>query len=148
MVINKIIDGISIKINGIFGNDYEIYDNNTEQGMNKPCFFINFLDGEEKSQLGIKSKSYLDTLHFDITGFEENDDRRKLNSMADKLYELEYISLQDGTLLRADSLKPKINDGVLHFFIDYKIFIDKIDTTQNIDKMDNIQLKEEVKKDA
>ena len=38
MVIKDVTDGISIKINELFGDEYEIYDNNTEQGMEKPCF--------------------------------------------------------------------------------------------------------------
>ncbi|MBR3697602.1 MAG: hypothetical protein IKM97_05025 [Clostridia bacterium] len=148
MVINKVIEGISLKINEVFGEKYEIYDDNTEQGMNKPCFFINYLDGDESRQIGLENKSYLDTLHFDITGFEVDDDRKKLNDMADKLYDLEYISLQDKTLLRADSLKPRISDGVLHFFIDYRIFIDKTNNSQTLDKMENIQLNEEVRNNA
>lgn len=149
MVINKVIEGISLKINKLFGDKYEIYDDNTEQGMNKPCFFINFLDGEESRQIGLEKNSYLDTLHIDVTGYEVDDDRNKLNEMADKLYSLEYILLEDNTLLRADSLKPKISDGVLHFFIDYRIFVDKEkENAQALNKMENIQLNEEVKENA
>lgn len=146
MVINDVITGISNKISSIFGKDYEIYDDNVEQGMKKPCFFINYLDGDISRQIGVEIKSYLDILHFDITGFAKDDNRKKLNDMADKLYELEYITLPNKRLLRADNLKSKIDDGVLHFFIDYKIFI----SNQNNDntKMNNIQLKEEVKQNA
>lgn len=144
MVINSVITGISLKIKELFGDTYHVYDDAVTQGMEKPCFFINFLDGEESRQIGLEIKSYLDTLHFDITGFAENDDRASLNDMADKLYYLEYISLNDGTLLRADKLKPKIEDNVLHFFIDYKIFINKKDTEST--KMSEFDYNEEVKK--
>lgn len=143
MVINSVIAGISLKIKEIFGDSHHIYDDSVEQGMIKPCFFINFLDGEETRQIGLEIKSYLDTLHFDITGFAENDDRATLNDMADKLYSLEYITLNDKTLLRADKLKPKIQDNVLHFFIDYKIFINKKDTEST--KMSEFEYNEEVK---
>lgn len=143
MVINPIIAGISIKINELFGDGYKIYDNNVNQGMEKPCFFINFLDGEESRQIGLEIRSYLDTLHFDITGFAENDDRATLNDMIDKLYDLEYIKLENGVLIRADKMKPKIEDDVLHFFIDYKVFVNKKDD-ESI-KMDNYDYNEEVK---
>ncbi len=143
MVINPIIAGISIKINELFGDGYKIYDNNVNQGMEKPCFFINFLDGEESRQIGLEIRSYLDTLHFDITGFAENDDRATLNDMIDKLYDLEYIKLENGILVRADKMKPKIEDAVLHFFIDYKVFVNKKDD-ESI-KMDNYDYNEEVK---
>ena len=39
-MINKIIDGISIALNAEFGNDYEIYTDNIEQGLKEPCFSI------------------------------------------------------------------------------------------------------------
>lgn len=143
MVINPIIAGISIKINELFGDGYKIYDNNVNQGMEKPCFFINFLDGEESRQIGLEIRSYLDILHFDITGFAENDDRATLNDMIDKLYDLEYIKLENGVLIRADKMKPKIEDDVLHFFIDYKVFVNKKDD-ESI-KMDNYDYNEEVK---
>lgn len=146
MVINTLITSISLKINEIFGDSHKIYVQNVEQGMEKPCFFINFLDGEENSQGGIEIKSYLDILHFDITGFAENDNRRTLNDMADKLYYLEYITLEDGVLLRADKLKPKIQDNVLHFFIDYKIFINK--NREKSESMDNFNFNEEVKQNG
>lgn len=143
MVINSVITGISLKIKELFGDTYYVYDSAVKQGMKKPCFFINFLDGEESRQIGLEVKSYLDTLHFDITGFAVNDDRASLNNMADKLYYLEYITLNDGTLLRADSSKPKIQDNELHFFIDYKIFINKKDSENT--RMSEINHNEEVK---
>ena len=39
-MINKIIDGISVAINAEFGDDYEIYTESVEQGLNEPCFSI------------------------------------------------------------------------------------------------------------
>lgn len=144
MVISSITNGISIKINEIFGDDYNIYDDNVKQGMEKPCFFINCLDGEERSQGGIEIKSYLDILHFDITGFALNDDNKSLYNMADELYNLEYITLEDNTLLRADKMKANIDDGVLHFFIDYQVFINK-GSTESI-KIDDYDFNEEVKR--
>lgn len=141
MVIKKIIDGISIKLNEIFGDDYEIYDNKVEQGMKKPCFFIYFLDGDINRQIGLGVKSYLDVLHFDIVGFSKNDSRIELNDMSDKLrYGLEYITLADKTLIRANNLKSKIEDDVLHFFIDYKIFTSQKDSEKEDIKMNKIQL--------
>ncbi len=39
-MINKIVDGISKAINKEFGNNYEIYTDGVEQGLNEPCFSI------------------------------------------------------------------------------------------------------------
>ena len=146
MVIDKIVTGISLKIREIFGVSYKVYDDNVKQGMEKPCFFINYLDGNENRDIGINKKNYIDILHFDITGFSKNDDTPSLMEMADKLYDLEYITLTNNALIRADKMQSKIEDGVLHFFIDYKLFICKgeNDNTQ----MNNYDLNGEVKKDG
>lgn len=146
MLVNDIIVGLSMKINKIFSDTYKIYDDNVKQGLEKPCFFINWINGEETRQIGIEKRNYLDKLHFDITGFSQNDTRIELNDMADKLYDLEYITLKNGILLRADSMKPEISDGVLHFFLDYKIFIAKEDETS--EKMNLYDLNREVKEDG
>ncbi|MEL0861914.1 hypothetical protein VXA97_19790, partial [Clostridioides difficile] len=39
-MLNNIIDGISIKLDKSFGNEYTIYSEDVEQGINEPCFFI------------------------------------------------------------------------------------------------------------
>ena len=84
-------------------------------------------------------------MNFVIIGHTLDGDTEILNDMIDNLYDLEYIELTDKTLLRAHKLHPKIEDGVLHFFIDYEIFIKKEDATTT--KMDNYDLSGEVKKD-
>lgn len=37
---DSIIDAVSMALNGEFGDDYEIYGEEIEQGLREPCFFI------------------------------------------------------------------------------------------------------------
>lgn len=108
-------------------------------------FFIKYLNGDENREIGLQDRFYKDKLNFVIIGYTQDGDTEILNDMIDNLYELEYIELTDRTLLRAQKLHPKTEDGVLHFFIDYEIFIKKDDATTI--KMDNYDLTGEVKKD-
>ena len=39
-MINKIIDGICAVINLEFGDEYEIYTESIEQGLEEPCFLL------------------------------------------------------------------------------------------------------------
>lgn len=146
-VINEIVIGIATKITKIYEDKgkYPIYTDNVKQGLEKPCFFIKYLNGEEKREIGLENRFYRDTLNFVIIGHTLDGDTEILNDMIDNLYDLEYIELTDKTLLRAHKLHPKIEDGVLHFFIDYEIFIKKENATTT--KMDNYDLSGEVKKD-
>ena len=63
--------------------------------------------------------------------------------MIDNLYGLEYIELSDKSLIRAIKLHPKVEDGVLHFLIDYSLFIKK--DNNETTKMDDYNLNGEVK---
>lgn len=144
-VVNEVVIGMATKINKIYNKKYPIYTDNEEQGLDKPCFFIKYLNGDENREIGLQDRFYKDKLNFVIIGYTEDGNTEILNDMIDNLYELEYIELTDKTLLRAEKLHPKIEDGVLHFFIDYEIFIKKEDATTI--KMNNYDLTGEVKKD-
>ena len=50
-MVNRIIDGISIRINEVFGDDYEIYSEDIEQGFKEPCFFILPLNQKKSPKL-------------------------------------------------------------------------------------------------
>ena len=39
-MLNEIIKGISMALNAAFGDGYEIFQNDVEQGLKEPCFFI------------------------------------------------------------------------------------------------------------
>lgn len=146
-VVNEIKIGMAAKITKIYEDKgkYPIYDNNVVQDLEKPCFFIKYLNGDEKREIGIENRFYRDTLNFDIIGYTLDGDTDILNNMVDNLYDLEYIELTDKTKVRADKMHPKIEDGVLHFFIDYKVFIKKEDSATT--KMNDYSLSGEVKKD-
>ena len=55
-MVNRIIDGISIRINEVFGDDYEIYSEDIEQGFKEPCFFI--LPLNQKKSPKLKNRSF------------------------------------------------------------------------------------------
>ena len=133
-VIEAVIYAMAAKMSEIFANDkgeskYPIYKNGEEQGVDKPCFFIKYLTGEESREIGLKDRFYKDTLNFVIIG-----------------YTLEYVTATDGTLLRAMKLHPEIDDGVLHFLIDYKIFVKK--ENEVAENMNNYDFNEEVKNEG
>ena len=144
-VVKEVVIGIATKINKIYENKYPIYTDGEQQGVDKPCFFIKYLKGEENREIGLQDRFYKDKLNFVIIGYTEDGNSDILYDMIDNLYELEYIELTDKTLLRAYKLHPEVEDGILHFFIDYEIFIKKDETTTI--KMNNYDLTGEVKKD-
>lgn len=93
----------------------------------------------------MKDRFYRDLLSIVIIGYAMDEDTEVLNDMSDTLYELEYIELSDKSKIRADKLNHKIEDGILHFFIDYKLFIKK--DINETTKMNDYNLSGEVKED-
>lgn len=127
MKVNDIIDGVSIKLNEIFGDDYTIYTDNVKQDLKFPCFFIKKMPSSKKKLIGSR---YQNKLNLIVHAILENEDMELLNDISDKLYELEYITLINKDILRGTEIKTEISDGVLLFFITYQFFTYK---EENVD---------------
>lgn len=121
-MVNKIIDGISIKINELFGDNYYIYSENVKQGFKEPCFFISLLKPSSTPKLGNRS---LREYNFGIQYFpsSSNSKNAEMYEVSEKLISgLEYISFEN-KLLRGSKIKAEIVDDVLYFFIKYSLFV-------------------------
>lgn len=115
-----IINGIVAAIKTTFGNNYKIYNELVEQGLNRPCFFIRQINHEQKPMLNIR---YKDTYLFDISYFPKGEKVKiECSKVENKLYNiLEYINV-NGDLLRGSNMNSRTEEGILHFFINYTVF--------------------------
>ena len=137
-MVNEIIDGISLKLNQVFGDGYEIYgDTDIVQGLNEPCFFIALLNPTQTQLVG---QRYFRENPFDIQYFPKNAGLNiELHSVASELFDaLEYITLLDGEKLHGTSMAYEIVDGVLHFKVNYNVFMTKKE--EFIDAMENVEI--------
>lgn len=119
MKTNDIIDGVSIKISELFGDDYKIYINNVKQGLEMPCFFIKMLPSNKKKLIGSR---YENECNLVIHSMLDEANTERYNDISDKLYELEYITLLNGDMLKGYGMRTEISDDVLLFFVTYKYF--------------------------
>ena len=96
-MVNDLINGISIKLNQVFGDEYRIYTNSVTQGLTEPCFFIAVVDSSQAQLIGNR---YFRQHSFDIHYFPASEgDNEEILSVASELFEtLEYINLPNGTL--------------------------------------------------
>ncbi|MBY2719531.1 hypothetical protein KWX62_19715 [Clostridioides difficile] len=134
-MLNNIIDGISVKLDKSFGNEYTIYSEDVEQGINEPCFFIVPINS---SKVSYPSGRELKKNSFDVYYLPRSEDKNfEINEIAEMLLEeLEYIEI-DEDLVRGTNMNFEIVDNVLHFFVDYNYFTIKSNDT---DKMDTVEL--------
>ncbi len=133
MTINDISNGISIKLNQSFGDGYKISDENIEQGLDEPCFFILSLSPSQTQMLGNRyHKNNPCVVHYFPSTVDKN---KEMHGMADQLFDvLEYITLINGDVLNGTEMHYEIVDGVLEFFVNYNAFVIKV--TEAVDSME------------
>lgn len=140
-MINSIIESISISLNAEFGDEYITYTESVEQGLNKPCFFLFCVNSTNRVFLG---KRYLRENQFCLQYLPADEGRanEECNAVAKRLFScLEYITVT-GDLVRGTKMKYEIVDGVLNFFVNYDLFVYKVEP---VDAMEEISEKVTVK---
>jgi hypothetical protein len=101
-----------------------------EQELNAPAFFIkNLVSGQEQKSDVRYQRNHSFDIHFFPSGTTGT--TREIQEVAARLYMvLEYITLQESvdggtekSLIRGTGMNYETVDGVLHFFVDYNLFI-------------------------
>lgn len=121
-IANEIVKGISVALNTAFGDKYEIYQSAVEQGLTEPCFLISVLSPSQTPYLGARRRL---AIPLDVHYFPaQKGSSSEMMEIAEQLFAvLEFITLPDSSLVRAIQMNYEIQDGVLHFFITYSVFL-------------------------
>ena len=124
-MINTIIEAISVTLNAEFGDGYKVYREAIEQDLEKPCFFISCLNPTNKLFL---RKRYFRRNQFCIQYFPDEEDHRneECYAVAERLLMcLEYLDV-GGDLVMGTKMRYEVADGILHFFVNYDLFVYKV----------------------
>ncbi len=124
-MINSIIESISVALNAEFGDGYKIYREEKRQGLEEPCFFIQCLNPTEKLFFW---KRYFRENQFCIQYFQKDDSHinEECCAVAERLLMcLKYLDA-GGDLVMGTKMKYEIVDGILHFFVNYDMFVYRV----------------------
>ena len=124
-MINSIIESISITLNAEFGDKYKIHREEKKQGLKEPCFFIQCLNPTEELFFW---KRYFRKNQFCIQYFPENKlhGKEECYAVGERLFScLEYLDV-GGDLVMGTKRKYEVVDGILHFFVNYDLFVYKV----------------------
>jgi hypothetical protein len=133
-MINRIIDAISISINTEFGDGYEIYTESLEQGLIEPCFSIFCLNPTNNLFLG---KRYFRTNLFCIQYFPSSEEKRsECNSVLERLYGCLELINAETELTRGTKMNAELVDGVLNFFVNYDMFVYKVEDETPMEELE------------
>jgi hypothetical protein len=122
-MMNLIIDGICTAINSEFGDEYEIYTESVEQGLEEPSFAVVCLNPSVEQFLG---KKYFRTNQFCIHYFpSSNEQKNECFAVMERLFNAMEVITVDDDSIRGTEMRGEVTDDVLHFFVDYNMFVYK-----------------------
>lgn len=135
---NNILDAITKTLYSIFGDDYKYYKEEMNQNIEYPCFVVQPLEPIYKST---SQRRYIFTLPLVIYYFGEKNDQNnheKCYDISSTLWhKLEYLTLDEDTLIRGYNVSWEINDGVLQFYITYRCVM--YDEQTDLTKMEELK---------
>ena len=120
-MVNKIISGISTALYNEFGEGYEIYTQQIEQGLQQPCFLITSLSPSYSLFRG-KRYRFQDTISVQYFPLWIGD-CLELNDILCRMFScLEYITV-DGDLVRGSNMRGEQTDEILTFKMNFDLFL-------------------------
>lgn len=135
-MINDIINGIAVKLKQTYPN-VTIYTESVHQDMKEPCFFILPLEPTQSAKL---PNRYWRTYQFDVHYFPKSElqPKKEMYSVAESLFfNLEYIFCFE-KLVRGAKMRFEIVDNVLHFFVNYDMFVkQRVEPTELMRTLDH-----------
>lgn len=141
-MINSIMESISISLNTEFGDRYKTYREVKRQGLREPCFFIQCLNPTEKLFFW---RRYFRQNQFCVQYFPEDTlhENQECYTVAERLFScLEYLDM-GGELVMGTNMRYEIIDGILHFFVNYDLFVYKVG--EPVPAMEEVSSKTHVK---
>lgn len=133
-MINAIINAVSIALNDEFGDDYAIYSEEVQQGLKEPCFFISCINKSNELFLGRRYfREHMFVVHyFPCNTLNVNEE---FNDVAERLYLcLEWLTVDDD-LIRGTKMRAETVDGIMHFFVNYDVFVYKNSEQEAMDSL-------------
>lgn len=139
-MINDLVNGIAKALYEEFGTIYTIYTENTESGIEEPCFIINVLSAlSERSLMDRFNK----TIPLCVQYFPGTIDKfQEMNDITERLEIcLEFVE-QGTALVHGYGMNSEVIDGILNFNVTYSYR-----TMQHIDEiqMEDVEYTETVK---
>lgn len=122
MTINKIIEGITEALFNEFGDKYSYYKENIKQGFELPCFYIKPIEPYVDEGLNRDNK-YINKFDIQFIGQDNGNSNNELYDIYNTLTQvLGYIKI-DGRSYKGIKMQSHIENGILHFFINYDFHI-------------------------
>lgn len=139
-MLNDVINGIAVQLDTLFG--YTVYIDSVKQDLASPCFLIKAVTTSQEQEV---DRFYKRQQKFDILYFPQDTEEptREFETVTDALWMgLEYINM-GVDVVRGTKMHREVTGGVLHFFVNYDIRVEKERPTTDLMRI--LHQKESVK---
>ena len=120
-MVNELIQAIARAIRKEYQTQH-IYTEQIPQCLKKPCFFIHCISNAEKNAIDLRFLAQ----HTFIVNYFPLKGNAECWEVQQKLHRLlEWIALQDNSLIRGTHRHTEMHKGVLHFFVNYDFYMYK-----------------------
>ena len=118
-MVHFIMESICISLDAEFGDGYKIYREETEQGLQGPCFFVLCCGVKERP---FPNKRYFRESQFCIR-YLPGGENEECHAAAERLlWCLKWLEVQ-GDPVMGTKMRYEVSDGVLRFFVNYDMFV-------------------------
>lgn len=134
---STIIKSVSRTLDRAFGDEFEVYfSKDVQQGLQEPCFIVSLFGSNRVRQIDAR---YRMANSFVIQYFpKEKRGNIEMVEMGERLFDvLEFVELPNDQLIHGTAMNYSIQDGVLHFFIDYNVFLIR---ESDLDEMETFEM--------
>jgi hypothetical protein len=131
-MVTSVVNAVTKQLGTTFGNTYQYYIEDIEQGVTKPCFHVSPRITLQRSRSPVL---YDRTVPIVVHYFSDNLNNLKKDcySMGERIVEcLEYIPVND-TTLRGEDISWQMVDDVLQVFVTYRFITVKSVENNNME---------------
>lgn len=123
MTTQEIIDGLSLWLSNLFGDDYEIYDTNVEQGLKEPCFLITAHNVTSEKFLNRRERRVI-PITVQFFAVKGNNEKLILRNTADKVMDnIHVIKLDNECSVLVNSKEYNITDDILNINLTFGVMM-------------------------
>lgn len=129
---------ITVALYNEFGSDYKFYVEEVEQNVKKPCFVVGALNPIVKARSPVKyHRVFPIVLHYFTDKKNTVDAKKDCYEVAERLFNsLEYLSADDGVVIRGTDISWEVVEGVLQFFVTYSFEVIRQNETIYMEDVD------------
>ncbi len=134
----KIVDGVVRKIADEFGDDYRIYTETVEQGLQEPCFIVSVKDSK---MAHIRGERHSFVVRLQVTYFPKGDEKKaECLAVSGRMYAVLGVIPVEESPLRGSGRSYTIDDDLLHFSVSYEYQFFVSDRREESDLMGSLEM--------